>query len=177
MREIVRRNIPHAYAIGADELRVNEIFSLKHLYDTEKDNFVLVRRSTECIVFNKNLENLQEIRTLTDEIMQSKYLPEKLFDRFNAIAGEKAEHILLDYYSDWRSEQKKKELNKEALQALKKAKSCRISWLVKRKKEIIKELFNIGFGIYDEEAICDYQKGAENAFMYGYLLGARKSKP
>lgn len=171
MERIVRRDIPHTYAISADELRANEIFALKR-YNTEKDDFVLVRRSDECIVFNKDLENLQEVRELTDKIMQSKYIPEKLLDRFSEIAGEKAEHILLDYYSDWRKEQKKKELNQAALRALKNAKKCRISQTVKQNKTIIEELFNIGFGLYEERAVCNYQQGAENAFMYGYLLGA-----
>lgn len=59
---------------------------------------------------------------------------------------------------------------------LKEAKSLRISWKVKRNKEIIKELFDIGFGIYGEKAICNYQGGAENAFMYGYLLGVQDSE-
>lgn len=59
---------------------------------------------------------------------------------------------------------------------MKEAKSLRIHWIVKRNKEIIKELFEIGFGIYDKGAACDSQKGAENAFMYGYLLGSQNSK-
>ena len=59
---------------------------------------------------------------------------------------------------------------------LKSAKSLRVSWKVKRNKQIIKELFDIGFGIYDKKAVCDYQQGAENAFMYGYLLGVQSQK-
>ena len=43
-------------------------------------------------------------------------------------------------------------------------------------KEIIKELFDIGFGLYEKGAKCNYQQGAENAFMYGYLLGVQSQK-
>ena len=33
-----------------------------------------------------------------------------------------------------------------------------------------RESFSVsGFGIYDKSAKADFQKGAENAFMYGYL--------
>lgn len=46
---------------------------------------------------------------------------------------------------------------------LKASKSLRVHWKVKRNKELIKELFEIGFGIYEEGAKCDSQKGAENA--------------
>lgn len=144
---------------------------MEHLYNTQKDEFVLMRRSVECIVFNKELENLAEIKELTDKIMQSKYVPCGLFSKFAKCAGEKASRTLLHFYSDWRDEQNKRALNTEAMQALKRAKNYRISWTVKRNRAIIKELFDIGFGIYEEEAICDYQQGAENAFMYGYLLG------
>ena len=84
-----------------------------------------------------------------------------------------SEKILLKIYSDWRNARNKRDLHNQALSLLKSAKSLRIHWLVKRNKEIIKELYEIGFGIYDEKATCNSQQGAENAFMYGYLLGTQ----
>ena len=39
-----------------------------------------------------------------------------------------------------------------------------------------KKYNNIGFGIYEKDAKCDYQQGAENAFMYDYLLGVQSQK-
>lgn len=70
----------------------------------------------------------------------------------------------------------KKSLHDSALAELKKSKSLRIHWTVKRNKEIINELFDIGFGIYEKGTKRDYQQGAENAFMYGYLLGVQSQK-
>ena len=69
-----------------------------------------------------------------------------------------------------------KALDDSALAELKKSKSLRIHWTLKRNKEIIKELFDIGFGLYEKGAKCNYQQGAENAFMYGYLLGVQSQK-
>lgn len=50
----------------------------------------------------------------------------------------------------------KRELNRKALSMLKSAKSLRISWKVKRNKQIIKELFDIGYGIY-EKNLCFFK--------------------
>ena len=85
-------------------------------------------------------------------------------------------YILIGIFHDWRHEKMKKALHDSALAELKKSKSLRIHWTVKRNKEIIKELFDIGFGLYEKGAKCNYQQGAENAFMYGYLLGVQSQK-
>ena len=109
-------------------------------------------------------------------IMHSKYLPEKLLDRFQELTNDDADRILIRIFHDWYEEKRKKSLHDSALAELKKSKSLRIHWTVKRNKEIIHELFDIGFGIYEKDAKCDYQQGAENAFMYGYLLGVQSQK-
>lgn len=172
----VNRDIPHIYAISADELRYEDIFRLEKLHNVNLKNFVLIMRSREFIALNKDLDNLKEIKEIIEKVMRSKYLPEKLLDRFEMLTDEKSTEILLKYYSDWRDEIRKRELNRRALSMLKSAKSLRISWKVKRNKEIIKELFDIGYGIYEKKAVCNYQQGAENAFMYGYLLGVQSQK-
>ena len=107
--------------------------------------------------------------------MASKYIPEKLFDIFLSLTDKQSHDILLKYWMNWREEINKRELYNKALEMLKASKSLRVHWKVKRNKELIKELFDIGFGIYEEEANADYQKGAENAFMYGYLLGVQST--
>lgn len=172
----VNRDIPHIYTISADELRYEDIFRLEKIHNVNPKNFVLIRRSREFIGLNKDLKNLEEIKEVIEKVMQSKYLPEKLLDRFEMLTDEKSAEILLKYYSDWRDELRKKELNRQALSMLKSAKSLRVSWKVKRNKQIIKELFDIGFGIYEKKAVRDYQQGAENTFMYGYLLGVQSQK-
>ena len=173
---IVKRDIPYMYAVSANELHPDDIFRLERIHHVNPKNFVLVKHTRECIVLNKGLENLKEIEEIIKEVMQSKYLPEKLLDRFAELTDSESSCILLTYFADWKEELRKKELNKQALSMLKSAKSLRISWKVKRNRQIIKELFDIGYGLYEKEAICDYQQGAENAFMYGYLLGVQSQK-
>ena len=172
----VSRDVPYTYEISPDELSASDIFCLEMVHYVEPKHFVLVKHARECIVLNKALKNLDEIREVIDKVMRSKYLPEKLLDRFEELTDRKSANILLEYYSEWRDELQKRELNRQALSMLKSAKSLRISWKVKRNSHIIKELFDIGYGLYEKEAICDYQKGAENAFMYGYLLGVQAEK-
>lgn len=176
MKTIITRNIPHVIALPSKALGSNERFLLEYVYKVPIENFVLVDSMKEWIIVNKDLEHADEIIELVKEIMQSKYLPEKLFDEFLALTDKASDEILLKIYHDWRSAHTERELHYQALSLLKEAKSLRIHWIVKRNKEIIKELFEIGFGIYDKGAACDSQKGAENAFMYGYLLGSQNSK-
>lgn len=172
----VNRDIPHVYTISADELRYEDIFRLEKIHNVNPKNFVLIMRSREFIALNKELNNIGEIKEIIEKVMKSKYLPEKLLDRFAELTDTESSYILQTYFLKWREELQKRELNRQALSMLKSAKSLRISWKVKRNKQIIKELFDIGYGIYDKKAVCDYQQGAENAFMYGYLLGVQSQK-
>lgn len=164
------------YTVSVDELSVSDIFKLERILDVKPNDFVLVKHKKDCIILNKDLKNLNEIEETIKKIMASKYLPEKLFDKFQSLTDEKSTNILVCYYSDWRGLLRERELHEQALKMLKSAKGLRISWKVKRNKELIKELFDIGFGIYDDKAICDYQQGAENAFMFGYLLGTQSKQ-
>ena len=172
----VNRDIPHVYTISTDELRYEDIFRLEKIHNVNPKNFVLIMRSREFIALNKDLDNLKEIKEIIEKVMRSKYLPEKLLDRFAELTDTESSYILQKYFLDWKEKIRKRELNRQALSMLKFAKSLRISWKVKRNKQIIKELFDIGFGIYEKKAVCDYQQGAENAFMYGYLLGVQSQK-
>lgn len=167
----VNRDVPYTYAVSADELKSEDIFYLERIHHVNPKEFVLVKHARECIVLNKGLKNLEEIEEIIEKVMRSKYLPEKLLDRFAELTDSESSYILQTYFLEWREE-----LNRQALSMLKCAKSLRISWKVKRNRQIIKELFDIGFGIYEKKAVCDYQQGAENAFMYGYLLGVQSQR-
>ncbi|MCM1225703.1 MAG: hypothetical protein NC548_65795 [Lachnospiraceae bacterium] len=174
---IIRRDIPYVYAISIDELDESDIYRLWKMHCVKREDFVLVKHSKECIVINKALgEKLKEVEDIINKVMQSEYLPEKLLNRFSELTDGESSYILMSYFLDWRDELKKRDLYRQAMSILKTAKSLRISWKVKRNRQIIKELFDIGYGLYEKEAICDYQQGAENAFMYGYLLGVQTQK-
>lgn len=175
MKKIINREIPRIIALPPKALGSKEHFLLEYIYKVPLENFVLVDSMKEWIIVNKELEHADEIIDLIKKIMSSKYLPEKLFDKFLALTDEKSEDILLRIYSDWNKARNERDLHNQAISLLKQAKSLRISWKVKRNKEIIKELYEIGFGLYDDKATCNSQKGAENAFMYGYLLGIQNN--
>jgi len=173
----VTRDIPCVYAVSADELYPEDIFRLENIHHVNREDFVIVKRSRECIILNESLgDNLKEIEDIINKVMMSKYIPEKLISRFRNLTDSTSSCILQLYYLDWREQLRKRELYRQAISMLKSAKSLRISWKVKRNAKMIREVFNIGYGMYDEKAICDYQKGAENAFMYGYLLGVQSQK-
>ena len=176
MVELITRDIPFICTVSAKDLNAADRFMLEKIHKVSVDNFVLLDHRKDCIFVNKDLDNLSEIKKLIIKIMRSKYLPEKLLDRFQELTNEDADRILIGIFHDWREEKRKKSLHDSALAELKKSKSLRIHWTVKRNKEIINELFDIGFGIYEKGTKHDYQQGAENAFMYGYLLGVQSQK-
>lgn len=175
MRTLITRKTPYICAVSPADLGSGDRFILEKGHKVSADNFVLVDHRKDCIFLNENLDNLAQVKDLINRIMQSKYLPEKLFDKFKSLTNNDADTVLLHIYSDWRDEIRKKALHDLAMDKLKKSKSLRIHWTVKRNKEIIRELFDIGYGLYDKDAKCDYQQGAEYAFMYGYLLGKQNS--
>lgn len=176
MVELITRDIPFICTVSAKDLNAADRFMLEKVHKVSVENFVLLDHRKDCIFVNKDLDNLSEIKKLIIKIMRSKYLPEKLLDRFQELTNEDADRILIGIFHDWRHEKMKKALHDSALAELKKSKSLRIHWTVKRNKEIIKELFDIGFGLYEKGTKRDYQQGAENAFMYGYLLGVQSQK-
>ena len=176
MVELIKRDIPFICTVSAKDLNAADRFMLEKIHKVSVDNFILVDHKKDCIFINKDLDNVSEIKELIIKIMHSKYLPEKLLDRFQELTNEDADRILIRIFHDWYEEKRKKSLHDSALAELKKSKSLRIHWTVKRNKEIIKELFDIGFGLYEKGAKCNYQQGAENAFMYGYLLGVQSQK-
>lgn len=176
MVELIKREIPYICTVSANNLSSADRFILEKVHKVSVDNFILVDHKKDCIFINKDLDNVSEIKELIIKIMHSKYLPEKLLDRFQELTNDDADRILIGIFHDRRHEKMKKALHDSALAELKKSKSLRIHWTVKRNKEIIKELFDIGFGLYDKGAKCNYQQGAENAFMYGYLLGVQSQK-
>lgn len=153
------------------DLDVDDWGYLLHIYKT-REYHVFMRRWV--VYMNPDMDESGRLMELSKKILNERYLnsrTEKWLDEFEETAGEEAGNAIFHVWMDWRAEVMKFELNEKARLALKQARSKRLYWKVKKNKEIIRELFDIGFGVYDEKASCDYQQGAENTFMYGYLLG------
>lgn len=173
MKKIVSCNIPQIYFVTIDQLDSSDIFNLERVQKIAVSDFVLVKHHDNCIFINKELENVKGVEETINKIMASKYLPEKLFDTFESLTDKKSAYTLLNYWSDWRKKINERNLHDKASQILAASKSLHIHQKVKRNRDIIKELFDIGYGIYTEDPECNYQQGAENAFVYGYLLGTQ----
>ncbi len=60
-------------------------------------------------MLNKDLENLKEIEEIIKKVIRSKYLPEKLLDKFAELTDTESSYILQTYFLDWREELQKRE--------------------------------------------------------------------
>lgn len=128
MVELITRDIPFICTVSAKDLNAADRIMLEKVHKVSVDNFILVDHKKDCIFINKDLDNVSEIKELIIKIMHSKYLPEKLLDRFQELTNEDADRILIRIFCDWREEKRKKSLHDSALAELKKSKSLRIHW-------------------------------------------------
>lgn len=145
---------------------------LVHIYKTNK--YIVLYDLKEHIFVNPAAENSTQILEIVPVILKQKTLnrkTEKLFGEFEKLTDKETGDCLLRIWYDWRKKARKIELHIQAENIIKRMRSKRLSYKARRNREIIRELFDIGFRVYDEETKADWQKGAENAFMYGYLLG------
>lgn len=153
-----------------EDLKMEDWSYMLHIYKT-RNYYVFMRQ--EVVYINPDMEDAGRLMELAKKILNERYLDraDRWFDEFEETAGHEAMDALFKVWMEWRGEVLKFELHERATLALKQARAKRLYWKVRKNKEIIRELFDIGFGVYSEKAKCDYQQGAENAFMYGYLLG------
>lgn len=140
--------------------------------------YSVLYRGEEKIYINPEIENSKEISEIILALLKQKRLNQKtcrLLYKAGELTDKETQDYLLMIWKDWRDKVAKLELNNQAESILKQMRSKRLYCKAKKNREIIKELFNIGFGLYSKEVKTDYQKGAENTFMYGYLLGIEES--
>ena len=108
MVELITRDIPFICTVSAKDLNAADRIMLEKVHKVSVDNFILVDHKKDCIFINKDLDNVSEIKELIIKIMHSKYLPEKLLDRFQELTNEDADRILIRIFCDWREEKRKK---------------------------------------------------------------------
>lgn len=104
MVELIKREIPYICTVSANDLSSADRFILEKVHKVSVDNFILVDHKKDCIFINKDLDNVSEIKELIIKIMHSKYLPEKLLDRFQELTNDDADRILIGIFHDWRHE-------------------------------------------------------------------------
>ncbi len=145
------------------------------LLGTQKNNkYTILYRDEEKIYINPKAENSQEVFEIIPVLLKQKYLnkrTEKIFDKVEKLVDKKTYNYIFKIWHKWREKVIQMELHSQAENIIKQIKSKRLSSKARKNSEIIRELFDIGFGLYEEKRKIDYQKGAENAFLYGYMLG------
>lgn len=176
-KKLVTKEIPDIIPVSSGDLTSSEVWWLLNQYDINNSvKFVVCTRGKETILINKELSNIEEATQLISKIMAMKYLnskTEKLFDDFQKLYGKDASTVLLHIWLDWRKERESVDLNNRAMNILENIKKSKLMKKYRRENDIISELFSIGFGIYEDGAKCDFDKGKENVFLYGYLQGIK----
>ena len=82
---------------------------------------------------------------------------DKLYKQFEDIAGEKAVSILSAIWQDWRKERMKANAKEKADEVLKRVRKRHIRQSMKKRKGIIQAVFDVGYGLYDEKRLADFQ--------------------
>ena len=179
MKTIVSMEIPRIELVNDSCLDIMEEYLLYSKYRIAKSEFVLCPHGKETIFLNQTLSHIDDIVTTVNEIMKQNYLnskTEKLFDRFSEFAGERSTRLLLDMWLKWRDECKKAKLKKRADHILEIAETTDVRRHIRKNRELIRMLFDIGFGLYREGTETDWQQGAENAFLCGYICALNGGK-
>lgn len=176
MVTLVTREIPKIRLITEKELTGLDMFKLNCNYAVSADEFILCKHGKEEIYVNKDLENAEDIEKIINKVMGKKYLTnaETLFDRFEKITDKKSVKILLDIWSEWRKEREQADIKEKSDIMLKRARRKRLNRSAKANRKLIKAVFDIGFGLYEEGTRCDFERGAEYAFMLGYYMALQK---
>lgn len=172
MASVVTRKIPEIVLVDKSKLGVVELFTLNTLHKTEVNEFVICPHQRETIYLNKSFEHVKDLIPIINTFMDLKWCnskADKLYKQFKDIAGEKAAGILNDIWLDWRKERMKADAKEEAEKVLSRARKRHIRQKMKKRGDVIKAVFDVGYGLYDKKRLADFQNGAEYAFIYGYL--------
>lgn len=172
MASVVTRKIPEIVLVDKEQLGVKELFTLNMLHKTDVSEFVICPHQRETIYLNKSFERAEDLIPIINGFMEQERCNskgDKLYKQFKDIAGERAASILNAIWQDWRKERIKADAKEKADEVLRRVRKRHIRQSMKKRKDVIKAVFDVGYGLYDKKRLADFQNGAECAFMYGYL--------
>lgn len=172
VRATIKRKQPSVMLWKEDLLSAKDWFRIKRIYHMPK--YTILYDNKECVCINPSIVGSKRLVEIVKELFCKKYMSgsaEKLLDETKRITDEKTVDILVEIWFEWKKKVKELEINECANIALKRVRSHRLYYRARKEKEVIRELFDIGFGVYDEKGHSNWQQGAENVFMYGYMLG------
>ena len=172
MKKIITKQVPEIRMVHKSELDDRDWIALISKYSVKPDNFVLCMHGTETIFINKECDFADRIVPIVSEIMENKLIDEHVDDLFNEIveiAGAKTSNLLGYIWYDWVGRREEADLYETAKNILLQVEKMHIEKHVQKREDVIKAVFDIGYGTYDDKADCNYKQGSKNAFMYGYL--------
>lgn len=172
MKKLITRQVPEIKLVCKSELDSDDWIKLISKYSVKPDDFVLCMHGTETIFINKECVFADRIVPIISEIMENRLIDERVDDLFievGAIAGSEASNLLGYIWYDWVNKREEADLYETAKDILQQIKETHIEKYAQEREDVIKTVFDIGYGTYDDKADCNYKQGSKNAFMYGYL--------
>lgn len=171
-RDMIKRKQPIVMLWEEKLLSAKDWFRINRVYHMSK--YTILYNNREHISINPSIVESKRLVEIVKELFCKKHMSgsaEKLLDEVKRITDEKTVDILVEIWFEWKKKVNRLEINERANIALKRVRSHRLYYRARKEKEVIRELFDIGFGVYDEKGYSNWQQGAENVFMYGYMLG------
>ena len=172
MKKLVTKQVPEIRMVHKSELDDKDWIALMSKYSVKPDDFVLCMHGTETIFINKECDFADRIVPIVSDVMKNKLIDEHVDDLFNevgAIAGKEVERLLIHIWYDWVCKREEADLYETANDILRQVKELHIEKHARKREDVIKTVFDIGYGTYDDNADCNYKQGSKNAFMFGYL--------
>lgn len=177
MAKTILSDIYPIVRISKDDLNPMDLFQLENVYHSSREDFVILFRC-HTILLNKDFQEIDCLESLISQILNAPHFHSKTeccMDEFEALAGPNATEIMLSIMSDYRKERREAELYDTATKILHAARKTNAFQVYSQNVSLIETLFNIGYGIYDDER-CDWKGGQRACFLYGYMLGQKSLK-
>lgn len=172
MVKLVTRKQPIVMLWREDLLNADDWLIINMVYKMQE--YTVLYDYREHIYINPAIKDSKKLVETVKKIFADQCIyrrTEKLFDEVEAMTDHQTMLVLSEVWYEWREKVNALRLNEQAKGILKQIRSQRLYYKARKESAVIKELFDIGFGIYEDKAKCDWKQGAENAFMYGYLMG------
>lgn len=134
--------------------------------------FSIISRNGDVVLINRNMEHAGEVREIAAEFMKvgtSYRRLDKLFEEIGRYAGKKGQTALVDARLRWIEMRELADRKEEAERIIAACRKERLLQKAKKEKELLEMIHNIGFGLYEEGYQCDFERGNEYCFAYGYL--------
>ncbi len=172
MQRITDKKEPEIIMTDPASLQPADLFRLVHIYQADRGEFSIISRNGDVVLINRNMEHAKEVREITAEYMKTGTPYRRLdilFKEIGRYAGKKGQTAIVDARLRWIEMRELADRKEEAERIIAACRKGRILQKAKKEKEMLEMIHNIGSGVYDKEPSCDFSKGNEYCYAYGYL--------